>query len=358
MRDFTAYYATVPRDALEQVMAMEADRLQNLEINDAHAARELKVITEERNMRVENNAADLLGEQIDAITFMNHPYRQPLIGWAEDMATFTAADAKAFFKKYYRASNMVLVVAGDIDKGAVQRLAQHYYGGLPAGEAVTRHWPKEPPLRLTRHATMEDDKAREPRLLRQYVAPSVNDGVTDLAMPLALLSQYLGGSSTSLLYRSLVIEQKLASNVFASYDPLDIGPATLRIWAVPAQGVSLEQLEKALDDVLENALGQLPSDDDVLRAKTQLKAEVIYAQDGLEPLAQLMGQLYAIGKDEQYFYGWSDAVGAVRATDMLDAAQRVLNPSRRITGFLLPTHPMATDEATPPAAPAETEGMR
>lgn len=353
-RDYTAYYATVPKDALEQVMAMEADRLQSMEITEAHAAREKKVVSEERNTRVENSPVALFSEQVDAITFLNHPYAQPLIGWAEDIATYSPGDARQFFKRYYRASNMVLVVAGDVTVNEVRRKAQHYYGGLPSGEAVKRVWPKEPPLRLTRTAEMEDARAQQPRLLRQYTAPSAMEGDTAQAMPLALFTQYLGGGSTSLLYRQLVLEQKLANHVSASYDPLDRGPALVRIWAVPAEGVSLKTLERALDGVLEEALGALPDEADLARAKTQWKADAVYAQDGLTPLAQLIGQLIMIGKDEQYFYEWREMIDAVTAGQMLEAAQQVMNPTRRVTGYLTPSSmqpAMAEPEEEPTPAP-------
>ncbi len=353
-RDFTAYFATVPKEELKHVMAMEADRLLNLTITDHYAKRELDVITEERNTRVDNKAPDLLAEQIDAMTFLNHPYGQPLIGWAEDMKTFTAADASAFFKRHYRASNMVLVVAGDLKPSDVRRMALDYYGALPAGLAPARAWPKEPPLRMTRRGAMQDAKVHEPRLMRQYVAPSVNDGATELAMPLSLLAQYLGGGSSSVLYQQLVMEQKLATAVQVSYDPLTVGPGMVRIWAVPTAGTSLKTLEAALDATLEETLGNLPAEADVARAKTQLKASVVFAQDGLEPLAHLMGELVMIGKDEQYFYQWADAIDAVRTTDLLDAAQRVLDPARAITGTLVPTG-MHPDEAPAPAAPEPEE---
>lgn len=351
-RDYTAYYATVPKDELKHVMAMEADRLLNLQITDHFAAREKDVITEERNMRVENKAADVMAEQLDAMTFLNHPYGNPLIGWAEDIATFTAADAAWFFKRHYRASNMLLVVAGDVKPSDVRRMALDYYGPLPAGLAPTRAWPKEPPLRMQRRGLMEDEKVREPRLLRQYVAPSVNAGATELTMPLSLLAQYLGGGSTSLLYQTLVVEQKVATALSVNYDPLSVGPATLRIWAVPSPTTSMTQLEAALDSALEETLGALPSEADVARAKTQLKASVIFAQDGLTPLAHLMGDLVMVGKDEQYFYEWSDAIDAVRPTDMLEAAQRVLDPARRITGSVLPAG-MDAHAVPAPAAPEE-----
>lgn len=344
-RDYTLYYATVPKQHLPMVMTMEADRLANLEMGETQTARELKIITEERNMRVDTNASAQWAEQLDALTFLNHPYHQPLIGWAEDMATFTAADAQGFFTRYYRSSNMVLVVAGDVTTRDVRRYAQRYYGGLPAGETPARAWAKEPPIRMSRHGEMRDARVNEPRLMRQYVAPSAIEGETKNAIPLAVFAHYLGGGDTSALYDTLVREQRLAVTVSASYDPLAVGPGLLRIVAIPAPSVTLPQLEEALDRALERILAA-PLDAGALdRAKTLLKAEVIFAQDGLQPLANIMAELYAIGLDEQYFYGWQDAIAAVNADAALAAAKTVLNPKRKVTGYLLP-------EAVPVAAPA------
>ena len=349
-RDYTGYYATVPKEALEEVMQLDVDRLQHMQFTPEQATRELKVITEERNTRVENNPGALLGEQIDAISFLNHPYRQPLIGWAEDMATFTGNDAKRYFDRHYKPSNMVLVVAGDVEPSRVRKLAQRYYGKLPAGLTPPRHWPKEPPLRITRHAEMRDEKVQAPRLIRQYTAPSLQEGEKDQVMPLHVMAQYLGGGQTSLLYQRLVREQKLASTVSADFDGFTVGPGLFRIYATPRDGVSLATLEKAMDAVIEQALGTPPGEADVTRAKTQLKAEVIFAQDGLQGLAQLVGAIYAIGLDENYFYGWSDAVEKVSALEMLEAAQSVLAPHRRITGWLLPEQDVTETEPAPPGA--------
>lgn len=347
--DYTAYYATVPPDALPTVMAMEADRLMNLRFDEARVTREREVITEERNSRVENSATALLAEQLNALTFLNHPYHHPLIGWAEDMKTLNSADAGAFFQRYYRASNMVLVVAGDTNLREVRNLAQRHYGNLPAGKPADRHWPDEPPLRLVRTGEMQDEKAQQPRLVRQYVAPSVVSRAKEQAIPLALLAQYLGGGSASLLYQKLVVQQKLASGIEVSYDPTSLGPSLFRIWAVPAQGVGLKQLERALDAQLNAALGTLPQSDELARAKTQLKAEMIYAQDGLSPIAHLIGSLYMLGLDEQYFYDWTAQVDAVQGNDLLSAAQAVLDPRRRVTGYLLPPE-MEIDADAMPAA--------
>lgn len=350
-RDYTGYYATVPKAHLEMVMRLESDRFRNMRFTDAQAERELKVILEERNSRVENNPGALLAEQVDAITFLNHPYGRPLIGWQEDMQGLTGADAQRFFDRYYKPSNMVLLVAGDVEPKRVRAMAQKYFGPMAAGNAPARHWPKEPPLRLTRHAEMRDTKVQTPRLLRQYVAPSLKDGETAHATPLMVMAQYLGGGQTSLLYQRLVRESKLALSVSASYDPFAIGPGVLRISVVPREGVRRAELERALDATIEEALGQMPPEADAARAKTQLKAIAVFAQDGLEGLAELIGELYMLGLDEQVFYDWQDAIDAVTPLAMLDAAQAVLAPPRRVTAWLLPEGE-AEEYALPPVAPA------
>lgn len=359
-KDYTLYYATVATPHLRMVMAMESDRLQQSAFTAEHAARELKVVSEERNMRVENNAAAQLAEQLTALTFINHPYRQPTIGWQEDIATYTAADAQDFFNRYYRASNMVLVVAGDVTARDVRRYAQRYYGGLPAGAAPVRQWPQEPPIRLVRHAEMEDAKVREPQLLRQYVAPSAIYGTTTDAMPLMVFAQYLGGGTTGVLYETLVRNQKIATSVSAQYDALARGPALFRIVATPAPGVTLEALEGALDQAIAAAITATPDAAAIIRSKTLLKAEAIFAQDGLMPLAQVMGELYALGLNERYFYEWADAIEQVSAAQMQSAAQKLLAPSRRVTGFLRPPAPALTAVPAPtsplPATPVLPEG--
>jgi zinc protease len=340
-KDYTLYYATIAREHLPQVMAMEADRFASPTFDAAKAARELKVITEERNMRVENNPAAQMAEQLDAITFLNHPYQRPNIGWAEDMATFTLADAQAFFAAHYTARNMLLLVAGDVTAADVKRDAEKYYAALPSGIATPRIWPEEPPLRLERHATMHDAKVREPRLVRQYIAPSVVNGARDQALPLSVFAQYLGGGAGSVLYEQLVEKEKLASSVSASYDPFSIGPALFTIHATPAARVTPQQLEHALDRALDGVNTGAPDAAAVMRAKTRLKAEVIFAQDGLSSFATTIADLYALGLDEQYFYAWPHLVEAVTPAQMQEAARIVLAPSRRVTGYLLPAETQA-----------------
>ena len=335
-RDYTAYYTLIAKEQLDAVMQFEVDRLQNLTLDPARVARELNVITEERHSRVETNPAALFNEQLSAITFLNHPYRQPTIGWPRDMAQLTADDAIQYFKTHYVPSNMVLLIAGDVTPDAVRSRVERHYGVLRAAKKPTRFWPEEPEHRLAITASMADEKVREPRLIRQYLAPSIGTADAAQTIPTALLAHLIGGGETSVLHRRLVLEQKLATAVVASYDELSHGPALLRIVATPAADVSLPKLKQALDAVLDEVRAAPPSPQDLARAKTGFVASVVFAQDGLLPLAQLVGELYMVGKDYAYFNQWPEAVKAATAESVQQAAQSVLKTDARITGYLLP----------------------
>lgn len=356
--DYTAYYVTIAKEHLETVMALEADRFTNFAPTEARAARELKVIAEERNARVDNNPVAQLAEQMQAVQFLAHPYRQPLIGWREVIPTLTVAQLRDFFAAHYRASNMVLLVAGDVEPEEVRRLANQYYGTLPAGKSAARNWLPEPDYTSARRVTMRDARVQQPRLMREYTLPSVGtEKNLRQLFALEVLAYYLGGESTSYLYQTLVREQKLAVSVSANYSGLALGPAGFSIVAIPAEGVSLEQLERALDAALE-ALPRLVPDETLLaNSKTQLSASAIFAQDGLEPLANIMGALIMVGQNENYFYRWQENVAAVTSQEIRAAAKQLF-ASASVTGELLPEKqaPAPSEPPSVPVAAALTEG--
>jgi zinc protease len=198
---------------------------------------------------------------------------------------------------------------------------------------------------------MRDARVNEPRLLRQYVAPSVKDGATANALPLSVFAQYLGGGDTSVLYTALVREQKLATTISVSYDSVSIGPALLRISAIPATGVALPTLEQALDHELARVLESPLDVAAIARAKTLLVAELTFAQDGMQQMASVMAELYATGLDEQFFYDWSKSIAAVTPQVALEAGRATLNPKAAVTGYLLPEAAPVAAAVLAPSAP-------
>jgi zinc protease len=129
-RDYTAYYQRIASDRLAIVMELEADRMQNLVLNDENVLPELSVVREERRQRTDNDPVSLLAEQVEAAMFSAHPYGRPVIGWMSDVAKLTRQDAMDFYRANYTPANAVLIVAGDVTPSQVKSLAEKYYGPL------------------------------------------------------------------------------------------------------------------------------------------------------------------------------------------------------------------------------------
>jgi zinc protease len=342
--DFTGYYVNIAKESLPLVMELEADRMVNLKVDEPEFLKEREVIIEERSMRTDNQPAALLREQMMASLFLNHPYHTPIIGWRHEMAGLNHEQVFDMYHRYYHPNNAVLVVAGDITAKELKPLAEKYYGALRQGEVLTRDWTSEPTPVAERRVVLRDEKVLQPDFTRFYLAPSFVNGKTDYAIPLTLFSQVVGGSQTSRLYRELVVKRKIATNAGVYYNGIDRGPSVFVVSATPAEGVEMDELEKAVDEVLAQALQEGITAEELNRAKTLSKSEVIYARDGLQSLAYIIGQLYMIGLDESFFNAWTDKIDAADARSLKEAGAFVLKPEKSVTGWLLP--PNAQEETT------------
>ncbi len=123
-KDYTAFFQRIAKERLGLVMDLEADRMQNLVLKDENVLPELKVVEEERRERTDNDPSAILGEQMDAIQYLVHPYRKPVIGWSTEIPKLTREGAIAFYKAHYTPANAVLVVAGDVTLDEVKKLAE------------------------------------------------------------------------------------------------------------------------------------------------------------------------------------------------------------------------------------------
>jgi len=334
--DYTAYYVNIARERLPLLMRLEADRMLNLAPTQENFAKEREVIIEERRMSIENQPEALLDEEMKAMLFRNHPYHNPVIGWMHEMQALSREDVLDFHRRFYHPANAVLVVAGDITREQLQTLAEKYYGDLSAGEKYVRHWRSEPPQRGARHIEMRHTNVKQPELVRRYVAPSVNTDGKELVIPAFVLEQVLGSGTTSPLYQSLVARQKIATAVSADYDGIGAGPATFKIEVTSAPGVLLPQLEAALDKEIASYTAKDITGEDLSRAKILLKADIIFARDGMENMARIVGTLVMAGMPVDYFNRWPKQVDNVTADDVHKAAVEIFDPKGSVTGYLLP----------------------
>lgn len=334
--DATGYYVNIPKSALAGIMELEADRLNRITPTDDDVAKERDVIIEERRARIENHPTALFQEQLRAMLFVHHPYGTPLIGWMSEMEQLSKDGILKLHDRVYHTGNATLVLAGDITKDEARPMVERYYGGLQRREVIPRNWVKEPPMRGAKRFDMRHENVREPSWVRHYIAPSINVGKREDGMPLMLFTEWLGGGQTSYLYQELVVKQKFATAVSASYNPLSMGPELFSIYATPKSGVAMDTLEAAIDKALAHALTITPEASDIARAKTLLKAEITYAREGLQGIAYIVGWFEMLGLEADYINQWSGQIDAVTPAQMKAAAMPVLQGHQHITGTLLP----------------------
>ncbi|GJD34337.1 M16 family metallopeptidase [Methylobacterium aerolatum] len=348
--DYTAYFQRVARDHLGTMMGFEADRMHGLVLDDAVVAPERDVVLEERRMRVETDPSAQLSEAMAASLFVHHPYGIPIIGWMHEIESLDRTHALDYYNRFYTPENAILVVAGDVTPDEVRRLAEDTYGRVPSrGARPERRRPREPEPKALRRIAVADPKVEQPTLQRLYLAPSCITARDGGCHDLELLAEVLGGGSTSYLYRKLVLEQGIAVNAGAWYMGSAIDDTRFSVYAIPAEGVSLEQLEAALDKALARASSEALSADAIERAKTRLVAETVYSSDSQTSLARIYGSALAIGESIEDVRRWPIDIEAVSQERLKAACERWLTPARSVTGYLT----KARDPDAPVAMAAE-----
>ena len=334
--DYTGYWAEVASDRLELVLKLEADRMVNLELTDAVVLPERDVILEERSQVVDNRPSSQLGEQARAMLYQHYPYRLPVIGWRHEIQKFTREDALTWYRRHYAPNNAILVVAGDVDVARLKPLAEKHFGPIPA-RAVPERWrPEEPPARAARRLTMKSEQVGTASLSRTYQAPSYRYGDSGQAYALQVLAELFGGSTTSRLYRQMVIDQPLATSSGAYSDASTLGPGSFGFYTSPRQGRTVEEAEAVLDAAIEKLLADGPTEDEVARAKQRLAAAAAFARDSLRGPAQALGAALAIGRTIEDVEAWPKRIEAVTRDEVVAAAKAVLKPEASVTAILLP----------------------
>jgi zinc protease len=333
--DYTVYHETVAKQHLRLMMDYEADRMENLVLTDETLLPERQVILEERRMRTDNNPGAQLGEAVSATLFQNSHYGIPVIGWAHEMAGLTLADAMGWYERYYTPNNAIVIIAGDVEPGDVKTFAEETYGKVARRAEPKRPRATEPPPLCARTVTLSDARVRQPSLLRIYLAPSYATAEAGSAEALDVLSEVLGGSTTSRLYRQLVVEQGIATSAGAGYQGLAIDDTRFSVYASPRGSTSLDTLASNIDAVIANLVDKGISDEELTRAKRRITASAVYAQDNQMSLARMFGEALATGRSLADAQDWLNRIEAVSADQVVAAAKNYLDLRRSVTGNLV-----------------------
>lgn len=341
-QDYTAYFQSIAKEYLPIVMALEADRMVNIAPPADQVTSELQVVIEERRQRTDNDPKSLFSEQLQAALFNTSPYGLPVIGWRDEIPKLAWKDAQAYYTTWYAPNNAILVVSGDITAAELKPLAEKFYGILPPHNVPKHVRADIPDFPGTSVLTLRNEDVREPIFIRAWRAPSfMQDKKTSDVLD--VLTEAVSSGSSTRLYQSLVVRQKLASSIDLSYDGNNRGTGSIWIYAVPTPGVTLEKLEAAIETELRGMVSKGLTQDEIDRAKTRMINNAIYARDSVSGPAMVIGQALASGATLDDVEYWPQRISEVKKDDVEAALKTYLSPDAPrylpVTGYLLPIEP-------------------
>jgi zinc protease len=348
-KDYTAYFQQVPKQKLEQVIALEADRMRHLNLDAGQFGQEIRVVMEERRMRTDDQARSKLYEQLGAVAFQTHPYRVPVIGWMSDIENMTVQDARDWYERWYVPNNAYVLVVGDVDHGEVFALAEKYYGPLAARAVPARKPQNEPEQAGVRRLTVEAP-ADMPVLVMAYKVPVIRDVENDVdPYALEVLASILDGHDAARFSKHLVREQRLATSAGAGYDAISRGPGLFYLQGAPSAGKTPADLEAGFRAEIARIAADGVAADELARARAQLVAGETYKLDSMFAQAMEIGRLEAAGIPYGLNARLLEKLQAVSAEDVRAVAGKYFVDAGLTVGELDPQPLPAVPR--PPAVP-------
>ncbi len=341
--DQTTFLETATADALDRMLFIEAERMASCLYHPDDCESERTVIISELQGG-ENDPDQLLDQEVVAMAFKAHPYRHPTIGWLSDLRAMTRDELYGHYRQYYVPNNAALVIVGDVDTDEALRRVEHHFGGIPAGAPPPRVRTEEPVQAGERRVTLRREGTTA-YLKLAYHAPAVADAQFD---PLLLLDAVLTGAKgvnlwasfrlpppqrRARLYRALV-ERGLASAVNGSLIATE-QPFVYLISATARNGVELAALESAALEALDGIRTGGITDEELARAKAQLRARIVFDSDSVTNIAHQLGYYQTVATLETYLE-LPSRIAAVTADDVGAAAKTLLAQANRTVGWFDP----------------------
>jgi zinc protease len=358
--DYTAYFQQLEKSRLPIALELEADRMQNLTLDEAEFRKEIQVVMEERRLRTDDRPESLLFERFMADAYRTHPYHHPVIGWMADLKRMTIQDVRDWYRRWYTPSNATLVVVGDVQPREVVALAKKYFGSIP-GRAVERTpIPEEPPQKEPRRQEVKLP-AQVPHLLIGYHVPILEPKGSPRAKrqepwePYALdvMVGVLDGGQSARLETRLVRGDRVASRIGTSYGAVSRYPGLLVFGGAPAGDKTVADLEKALYAEIERIKQEPVSQAELDRVIAQVVAGDVYQRDSMFSAAMQLGRLSNAGLDLDLLEEDVERTKAVTAEQVVAVARKYLREDNRTVAVLHPL-PLAPGHKPAPPVGADT----
>ena len=335
-QDYTAYYEIIASDRLEVAMELEADRMRGVLLPPKEFKKELEVVKEERRWRTEDKPTSMTYEQFQAAAFMNSPYRTPVIGWMTDLDNMTVDDARAWYKKWYVPNNATLIVVSDIEPEAVHQLAKKYFASIEKSKLPILK-PQTEVKQIGLRSIQVKVPAKVPYFIMGYKTPNLLSA-KQAWEPYALevLASILDGGNSARLVKELVREQEIASSISASYNGYGRLTDLFTFSGVPAKGVAVAALRKAIDIEINRLKTQLVSQEELNRVKAQTISSEVYERDSIRHQATVMGFLESVGLGYQLMDDYVKNISAITPEQIQTVTKKYFLDERLTVAELIP----------------------
>ena len=321
--DQTTYFYSFPSNRIELWFLLESERFLHPVFREFYKERD--VVREERRMRIESSPQGQLVEALDSTAFAAHPYKNSPAGWASDIENLRATDAEAFYKRYYGPSNLTIGIAGDVNPAEAKKLAEKYFGQIPARPTPPVVDTVEPPQNGEKRVMVASPA--QPFLVIAYKRP---DQYSKDNAALDVLEQILSGGRTSIIYKEMVRDKKIALGA-ASYATYPGGkyPSLFLFFVVPNSGHTVDEMEKSVYEIVDRVKKEKPDAAALQRVKTNLRASLIQKLDSNSGLAAELASYQAQYGDWRKLFTELDEYNQVTAEDVQRVAQKYLLESTR-----------------------------
>lgn len=330
--DVTVYQDWFPKEALETVLTLEADRMANLDFDPDVVESERGVVYSERRSSVDNQPFGALFEQMQATAFVAHPYQFPVIGWPSDIENWKIDDLKTFYRTYYAPNNATMFVVGDVEPKALLARIEHHFGKIPRQPVPRAVTTVEPEQQGERRLVIEKEDMQAPMLAMAW---HVGNATNADQRPLQLLTSILAEGESSRLHQRLVERERIALNVGTARDA-GFDPGLVWLYAMLPPGGDLAKVEQVIDEELARLLAEGVTAAEMGKAHKQAQAGFWRGLQTISGKAQALGTFEVFHGDYKALFDEPARVADVDAAALAEVARRTLRNANRTVGHLRP----------------------
>jgi zinc protease len=328
--DRTRYFFSFASDRWERALEIEADRMRGSAFDEREFRAERGPVLEELR-RDRDDPWWRLHETLESTAFHVHPYHNPVIGWAEEVTKVPREDVLAFYDAWYQPANCTLVVCGDVDAAAAVAAITARFGPIPSKRLPRPFVPEEPPQEGERRFELEL-LVNVPRVIAGF--HTVRTGTREDSV-LDVLQAMLAAGKSARLHDRLVRRDGLATEV-AAWNDARRDPGLFIFSMELQEGVAPAKAEAALWDEIDRFAKDGPSAAELERARSMLRASLVYRAATTSGQAELIGALHVLAGDWRLFTTLLPTIESITADEVRDAARRYLRRANRTVGWALP----------------------